>query len=459
MRRPNVVLLYTDQQRWDTIRAAGNEHIRTPNLDALATEGVLFENAFCNNPVCMPSRQSLLSGQYPSALGCGCNGVEMREDVPTLASILRLYGYHTANIGKLHFKNHANRDHREPHPAYGFDTLVLSDEPGCYEDAYLQWVARKDPAEVENCRCSTPPAWTGKPVVKQPRNTHEPYLFEGPEELSHTAFVAEETAEFIRQHRHEPFFVIAGFYAPHTPLNPPKRFVDLVDAAHLPLPHMNETERGQYGLSDADWRKVKTYYYALVMHVDDQVGRILAALDEAGLREETLVLFTSDHGEHLGDHGRIQKGPPGYDSCAHVPLLVRYPARVQGGRRFKELVEGVDVAPTILETCGVQVPPAMQGRSFRPLLEGGAYAPRESVFIEFRAPFAYSSKCVRTHTHKYWIANDGEERLFDLVQDPHELRDASQDPACQGTLHGLRRELLRRWFDSEKQYPVRTGQY
>ena len=141
MRRPNVLILYTDQQRWDTIgyggdaHYLGNPHIHTPNLNRLAAEGVLFANAYCNNPVCMPSRQSMLSGRYPSTLGCTTNGIEMPEDVWTLPRILQSYGYQTANVGKLHFKNHANRDHREPHPRYGFDTLILSDEPGCYDDA------------------------------------------------------------------------------------------------------------------------------------------------------------------------------------------------------------------------------------------------------------------------------------------------------------------------------------
>ena len=164
MKRPNVLMLYTDQQRWDTIRYGGNTHIITPNLDRLAQEGVLMENAYCNNPVCMPSRQSMLSGLYPSTLGCTTNGIEMREDVWTIPRILGNYGYTTANIGKLHFKNHSNRDHREPHPSYGFDTLILSDEPGCYDDAYIQWVSGHDPEQVENCRVSTPPAWQDKPV-------------------------------------------------------------------------------------------------------------------------------------------------------------------------------------------------------------------------------------------------------------------------------------------------------
>ena len=459
MKRPNVVLLYTDQQRWDTIRAGGNPHIHTPNLDQLAEEGVLFENAFCNCPVCMPSRQSMLSGQYPSSVGCCCNGVEMPQDIPTLHTVLKPYGYHTANVGKLHFKNHSNRDHREPHPSYGFDHLVLSDEPGCYDDAYIKWVEAHDPAEVENCRCSTPPAWEGEPVVKHPRNTHQPYVFEGPEHLSHTAFVADETIEYIRRRRDRgPFFVIAGFYAPHAPLNPPRRFLDTYDPSTLPLPTMNEGE-DHYGLSDDQWREVKAYYYALISHIDDQIGRVLSALEETGLREDTIVVFTSDHGEHLGDHGTIHKGPPGLDSCAHVPLILSYPGTVPSTQKKAELIELVDVAPALLDLCGVQAPPHFQGRSFQPLLQGEEYEERTSVFIEYRDPFTVSWKTVRTHEFKYCVSGSGEELLFDLREDPDELSNVVGQSVARPALHAMREELVRRWFDVERQYPMRTGRY
>ena len=457
MERPNVLLLYTDQQRWDTIHAAGNEHVITPNLDALAAGGVLFENAFCNDPVCMPSRHSMLSGQYPSAIGSVTNGIEMREDVPTVHNILKLYGYHTANLGKLHFKNHSTRDHREVHPSYGFDTLILSDEPGCYEDAYIKWVREKDPAQVENCRCGTPPAWTGEPIEKA-RAAHQPYVFEGPEDLTHTAFVAEETVRYIRGHKDGPFFAIAGFYAPHAPLNPPGRFVDMYDPSALPVPIMNEGEN-RLGLSDDQWRKVKAYYYAIISHVDDQVGRILTALDETGIRDRTIVIFTSDHGEHLGDHGLTGKGAPGLESCAHVPLVFSYPARVEEGAAHAELIEAVDLAPTILDYCGVQVPPFFQGRSFRPLLEGGEYEERGSVFIEHRMPLVRSWKVVRTHDLKYCTCSSGQELLFDLKQDPHELRNVVNEPQYAAALGQMREELIRRWFDVERQYPLRTGRY
>ena len=459
MKRPNVVLLYTDQQRWDALGAV-NPHCKTPNLDRLAEEGVLFENAFCNTPVCMPSRQSMLSGQYPSSVGCSTNGVEMDPSVPCVHNVLGLHGYHTANIGKLHFKNHSNRDHREPHPSYGFDELVLSDEPGCYDDAYIKWVAAHDPAQVENCRCSTPPAWEGPPVEKHPRGTTDPYPFEGPEGLTHSAFVAEETAGTIRRRAGRgPFFVIAGFYAPHCPLNPPGRFVQMYDASALPPPMMNEAERERHGLSDAQWQEIKAYYYALVSHIDDQVGRILAALEETGERENTVLVFTSDHGEHLGDHGIVAKGPPGYDSCSHVPLIVSYPGVIPAGRPQRELVEAVDLAPTLLDYCGVQAPPLFQGRSFRPLIEGGEYVERTSAFLEYRDPFTVSWKTVRTHNFKYCVSAKKEELLFDLRNDPHELTNLAGDADAQPALHAMREELVRRWFDVEKQYPLRTGRY
>ena len=463
MRRPNVVLLYTDQQRWDTIRRGGNEHILTPNLDRLADGGVLLANAFCNNPVCMPSRQSMLSGQYPSVVGTCTNGIEMPEDALTLHKVLKPYGYHTANIGKLHFRNHSNRDHREAHGDYGFDTLILSDEPGCYDDAYIKWVEQHDPSQVDRCRCSTPPAWTGVPVEKHPRRTDEPYVFDGPEHLTHTAFVAEETCHYIRRHKDDTFFAIAGFYAPHAPLNPPKRFVEMYDPASLPGPARNEGEN-RLGHSDDEWRRIKAYYYALITHIDDQIGRVLGTLDECGLRDDTLVIFTSDHGEHLGDHGLIGKGPPGLESCAHVPMVVSCPGadRLKAGLRAEEIIEQVDVAPTVLDYCGVQVPPAFQGRSFRPLLEGRDYLPRTSAFIEFRQPFGTSWKTVRTHEHKYCACSDGREILFDLTSDPHELTNVAGEGFHQShrdALNRMRAELLRRWFDVEKQYPLRTGAY
>ena len=139
MKRPNMLILYTDQQRWDALGVNGNDEIITPNLDALAARGRNFSHHFVQNPVCMPSRVSMLSSQYPSTLGITRMGAPVPEDTLTLPRVLKQYGYRTANIGKLHFLPHANRDHSRPHPAYGFDYLEIADEPGVYADAYRAW--------------------------------------------------------------------------------------------------------------------------------------------------------------------------------------------------------------------------------------------------------------------------------------------------------------------------------
>lgn len=458
MQRPNILLLYVDQQRWDTIRSQGNDHISTPHLDQLAQDGVLFDRAFCNSPVCMPSRQSMLSGLYPSTLGCMTNGIEMNETVPILPAYLKPYGYHTANIGKLHFLNHSNRDHRSPHPLFGFDHLLVSDEPGCYDDAYIKWVEEQAPEQVENCRCSTPPICLRETIAKQPRNTHEPYLFEGPEELTHSAFVASETIRYLEMQQDRPFLAIAGFYAPHCPLNPPKRFVDLYEGANLPLPVMN-AEDNELGLSDEEWRKIKLYYYALISHVDDQIGRIIAKLKALNLYEKTIVVFTSDHGEHLGDHGQIQKGPPGLDSCSRIPLIVSAPGRIEKRGIQKELIESVDLVPTLIDFCGIQVPPALQGKSFRPLLEGKSYHPRSSAYLEFREPFGVSWKTIRTEQACYAINNQGQEMLFDLSNDPGQLTNIISASNSADLLQAMRLELLLRGFTVEDQFPLKSGAY
>lgn len=459
MKRPNILILFTDQQRWDTIGAAGYPWMHTPNLDRLARRGVLFTHTFCNAPMCMPSRQSFLSGQYPGALGCTCNGIEMPEDVPCLQHVLKPYGYVTGNLGKLHFLNHANRDHRAPHPPYGFDELVISDEPGCYDDAYPAWVAAQDPAAVDLCRCSTPPAWHGPKIEIEPRDTHQPYAFRGPEHLTHSAFVAAETIRFIESNRDRPFLAIAGFYAPHAPINPPQRWLDHYRDVEIPPPMMNESERKHLGLSDAQWIEVRRAYAALVSHVDEQVGRILDHLDQAGLADDTLIIFTSDHGEHLGDHGQVQKGPPGLESCARVPLIISMPRQLPSDERRDELIELVDVMPTILEVVGVPIPAAVQGRSFRPLLTGGEYQPRTSAWCEYRMPHGHATKAIRTRRHRYVMSKDGGRWLFDLEIDPGELTNRADDPSYRDVCQALSVELLRRTFDADRQDLNRTGDY
>ncbi len=458
MDRPNILIIYTDQQRWDTIAAGGHPYMHTPNLDRLAENGALFDHCFCNSPACMPSRQSMLSGQYSSTIGSYCNGIEMNPAVPTLPELLKPYGYVTGNLGKLHFKNHSNRDHREPHPHYGFDTLILSDEPGCYDDAYIKWVENKAPAQIEKCRCATPPCWSGPAIAKPERDLLHPYSFAGDEQLTHTAFVVDETITFIEKHRDESWLAIAGIYAPHPPVNPPQRFIDMYNTGDLESPHFNEGE-DKNNLSEKEWQQIKAHYYGLISHVDDQAGRLIAALDRLGQRGKTLIIFTSDHGEHLGDHGLEGKGLH-YDSCSRVPLIISHPNKIRKNHTYNQLVEHVDLLPTILDYCTVQLPPALQGRSLRPLLEGDkSHQERSSAFIEMKHPFEFSFKAVRTHDYAYCRWQDGREELFDMIKDPHQLRDVCREKAYEDALNRMRSELLTRWYNTEKQYPLRSGHY
>ena len=245
MQRPNILILYTDQQRWDALGANGNAEIRTPHLDRLAAAGVNFDHCFVQNPVCMPSRVSFLTGQYPSTLGLSHMGVPVPADAPTLPRLLRNYGYCSGQIGKLHFLPHANRDHRQPHPDYGFDHLEISDEPGSYHDAYRAWVAAQAPEQLDHVSLGEAPSsieWKRIMNVRdgiahpEERFVKRALASRCRSELTHTAFVAEQTMEFLTRHRDGPFLCIAGFYSPHDPWVAPQEFLDLYDPAALTLP-------------------------------------------------------------------------------------------------------------------------------------------------------------------------------------------------------------------------------
>jgi len=467
MSRPNILFIWTDQQRWDTLGVL-NPLIKTPHLDALASRGVVYSQTYCNSPLCMPSRASALSGRMPTHTGSTHNGIEYPYDpatgeprVPHIGSMLREAGYHTANLGKLHFLNHAHRDHRQPHPSFGFSEVRISDEPGCYEDAYIQWVRQQDPDAVDLCRCSTPPAYDhGPPLKLEPRDVPHPYIFRGPEHLTHTAFVASITRDFIHDHADDdqPWLAIAGIYAPHCPINPPARFVDGYDPAEMPLPHRNPGEN-HGNVTDEQWRIIKQHYYALVSHVDDQVGRILAALDETGQRDNTLVIFTSDHGEYLGDHGRINKGPPGHDACARVPLIVCPPGGC-AGRVDDELVELLDLVPTMLDYADVEKPDELCGRSLRPHVERtGAFASREAVLMELLDPPADGWRTMITRDAKYGLHTHGDRWIIDRTADPHELTDLANGEVDPALLHRLNAQYVELMLRLTPPARDRTGRY
>ena len=467
MRKPNILIIYTDQQRWDALGANGNPDIQTPNLDRLAAESVNFDHHFVQNPVCMPSRISFLTGQYPSTLGITHMGVPVPEELLTLPKLLGQYGYHTANIGKLHFLPHANRDHRKLHPSYGFDHLEIADEPGPYEDAYQAWVRNKAPDQLDKISLGLPPAaavWHQSMGIKD--RVHHPLQaddqdvgrfdfkgaipFPGRDDVTHSAFVAEQTMIYLRQQGTQsvPFLCIAGFYSPHAPWVVPQKYLDRYDPTTLTLPDYPpevDAQRSAEHFSDEQLRSARHGYYAMISEVDDYVGQILDTLEEQGQADNTIVIFTSDHGEWLGEHLRYGKGYPAHDCVSRVPLLIRWP-NAGTARQCSQMVEAVDVLPTLLDCAGIQIPPHVQGRSLRPLLTGDeAYSERASVLMEFTG-----WKIVRSENFRYVAHGDGREFLYDLRQHWGEYRDVTEDGHYNSTLAEHRHTLVQRLIEMER---------
>ena len=454
MSHPNVLFINTDTQSHNTIAAGGFAYMHTPNLDRLAHEGALFTHAFCNSPVCMPSRQSFFSGQYPSALNLTANGQELPEDTPLFHHVLKQYGYETACIGKLHFRNVKPREFGEVQPDYGFDRMILAETiaPG-FRDAYSVWLDENFPGMEEQCRSIS------ESQLPQFRDGDYrpflPLLFQGPEGATHTSFVAEETCRFIRESSGgKPWFANAGIFHPHDPFNPPERFLQYYEPDELPPPQMTEADRERCGLSDDDWRIICAHYFALCSHIDEQVGRMLDCLDETGQADNTIVVFFSDHGGHQGNHGKAGKTAPGYDTCSRVPLLMRYPARIQPDKRCDDLVELVDLAPTILDLCSAEVPPHLQGRSLAPWLLGrSATAGRESAFMEIGNPGAKQFKAVRTKDYYFAVNNNGGEELYDMQEDPNQLCNQADNPEYKDMLLEGYRCLTQRIFQARPHVP------
>ena len=449
--RPNILLIHTDQQRWDALGVNGNPDIKTPNLDRLAATGLNFDHYFVQNAVCMPSRVSMLSGQYPATLGIMRNGVPVPEDTVTLPRMLRNYGYRSANIGKLHFLPHANRDHRQIHPDYGFDHLEISDEPGCYEDAYRAWVRWKAPDQLDRISVGLPPA---APAGGTCFDFGGVIPFAADEALTHSAFVANRTIQFLRQQGDRPFLCVAGFYSPHAPWVVPQRYLSIYDPRNFSLPKFPprlETRRAEGIFSEDGLRRARHGYYAMVTEVDHYVGSILVALDESGLAGDTIVIFTSDHGEWLGEHLKYGKGYPAHDCISRVPFIIRWPDHMtHSGATMNGMVEAVDVLPTLLECAGIPIPPHLQGQSFaRAFDEESEERPewirRKSALTEMN-----DWKTLRLPGFRYVVRESGDEQLYNLSADPGGYCNVATDMAYQDVLSLARQRLINRLIERER---------
>lgn len=459
---PDILLIYVDQWRWDALGALGSQ-AQTPNLDALASAGVHFDHAFVQSPVCMPSRASLLTGRYPSDLRITQMGIPVPSETETVAKVVQRRGWRTANIGKLHFLPHANRDHASSHPSYGFDLLALSDEPGVYEDDYRAWVRAVDPTALTALSKDLPPAakiWqdvvgsTQRDTETKTTGARDDYAtvqaFTASSRLTHSAWVAHRTIQHLESlQAHQPAFTIASFFSPHPPFNVPTEFLDLYDRQSIRLPDLTDAEKGQQheqGLSNHQIQTIRHGYYAAISEVDHHIGRILTALDRLGRTNRTLVVLASDHGDQLGDRLRVSKGYPASDPVSRIPLIFRWPDGIASpGRRTPTIIEALDVAPTLLDALGIPAPHTMQGRSLLPNLKG---QPLDRVELAITEHDGWRS--VRTRNYRYLVHSDGSELLWDVSSDPANETNLADGRAHRATLAEHRRLLIQRMLEAEK---------
>jgi arylsulfatase A-like enzyme/lysophospholipase L1-like esterase len=427
--RPNFLFVYTDDQRWDALGVVQREQgargrfpwLETPHMDRLAAAGVRFRNAFVVNSLCAPSRACFLTGRYSHFNGVANNHTPFPVDNVTHATLLRAAGYTTGYLGKWHMDGQRGR---RP----GFDYSASFVGQGRYVDC---------PFEVNGVATATT-GWVDD------RST-------------------DFAVEFLEKNRGKPFALVVGFKACHGPFDPPERARSRFrDVVARPAPNRDSPAVYREALAappgkrkpappsaEAKRAGVNVNYFRCISAADDNLGRLLAALDKLGLAEDTVVVFSSDNGYYLGEHGLGDKRSA-YEESLRIPLLVCYPKLEAKGRVVDEMVLNIDLAPTLLDLAGVAVPAGMQGRSWRPLLEGRPAAWRKAWFYEyfrernFATPTALAVRTGDAKLIKYPGHHDWTE-LFDLKADPYETKNLARDPA-----HKALRERLEAEFERQK---------
>jgi arylsulfatase len=489
---PNILWICTDSQRWDTLGCYGNPHVKTPNVDKLAAEGMLMEHCYAQNPLCTPSRGGFLTGRYPVTTRLRQNGQCIPETEVLVTRLLADAGYTCGLVGKLHLSacdrrltlgedwwKRPERDRvvqgieRRIDDGYSEFHWCHAPSDKFYASAYMAWLHERDAK-----RC-TPPRDDSVSVLKGM-----------PSELHEVTWCAETTSEFIELQAESdtPWLFSVNIFDPHFSVDPPEDYLapylDRLD--DIPLPNYTEGELankpawqqrrhdtkhyGYTGESDVgdshEHRMCRAAYWAMCDHIDVQVGRILETLERTGQRENTIVIFTSDHGEMLGDHGVYIKGPFLYDPAIRVPLIVSWPGHIPAGVRSPALVELDDLAPTVLDAAGLPRAPGMQAQSLWPMLTGQTDCDhfRDDVYCEYLnsnpGPERINLTMLRTATHKIVAAHGhptGE--LYDLRTDPGETRNLWHDPEHSEVKMELLERLCARMAWTADPLPPRIGIY
>ncbi len=480
MRRPNLLFIYTDEQAAKTMSAYGNDLIETPNLDRLADGSMVFENTYVTQPVCTPSRSSLLTGLYPHTSGCTANNIPLPREIECLPELADFSDYRTAHMGKWHLGDEIFAQH-------GFDEWVS------IEDNYRRYYS---PGRDKDQHCDYWHWLVDEHGVEPPESDDGFNAFSRadaarlPEEQSKPAFLAERATSFLSETGDEPFMLFVNFLEPHMPFFGPRD--DQYDPDDVPLPdnfdavpgpdaplklrllyeHYRHT--GTSGLplrTEGDWKRLIANYWGLCSQVDTHVGGILDALEDAGHADDTIVVYTSDHGDMMGSHQLVAKTVM-YEESVRVPMLLRVPWMSQMTGRIEAPVSQVDLVPSLLDLLNQPVPSHLQGRSWRSDLHAPESFSHRDVVIEWNgsdngmlragsrdmpahidritsyeeAHRALSARVRTIVTPTGWKFNCsplGEHELYNLHEDPGETENLIDDPAVTELVADLYERLLR----------------
>ncbi len=425
--RTNYLFIYTDDQRYDALGVAQREEgerarfpwFKTPNMDRLAAEGVRFRNAFATSSLCSPSRAAYLTGRYNHLNGVVNNHTPFPTNSVTHATVLRAAGYKTGYVGKWHMSNQSGQ-----RPGFDFSASFIAH--GRYEDCPFELNGVSQPTK----------GWVDDVTT-------------------------DFAIDFLRTNKAGPFLLVVGFKSPHGPRTPPERLKNAF-AGEVCRPAVNKDARPPYlvasrkaGVGEADDKSEgRLNYFRCIAGADENVGRLLAELDKLGLAENTMVIYTSDNGYYLGDHGLGDKRSA-YEESLRIPLLLRYPKLGVKGVVVDEPVLNIDLAPTLIQYAGLRAPAEMQGQSWRPLLERRGPGPlpgwRTSFFYEyffergFAVPTLFAVRTPTAKLIKYKEHADWTE-VFDLVADPYEMKNLNREPAAAKLRAALAAE-----YDRQKQ--------
>lgn len=419
----NILIIHADQHRMDCIGAYGNPAIQTPNLDELAKDGVLYRNAYCSLPVCTPSRYSLLTGQHVQAHQGWTNRSTLNPSIETLPDLLKTAGYHTKAIGKMHFT-----------PTYldvGFEELILAEQDGAgrWDDDYHRDLMQNDLVDAidledqrQEYRKNAPESYW---------NSFGTAVTNLPEEFYSTNWIAKHALESLDSWGASNNLLMVGFIKPHHPFDPPQKWVDLYNPKDLTLlpgwieqaiGHDTIQHKGYFpnnSLKEAALRKSMAYYYASITQIDFEIGRMIKTLKEQGLYDNTLIIYTSDHGEHLGYHHQLLKGGYLYESIMKIPFIVKYPKGYAAGTESEALVSNIDVAPTVLNSLGLKIPKMMSGLNLKDTSVQRPYV--------FAHAWLGSQAMARSERYKLILNKNGPSLFFDLEKDPLELNNLFSD--------------------------------